>query len=279
MYNVVGLGKGVKNLIESFEQYKEYNTYYLDTDTLGDYSSMVEYENNFPTNTVKKALKGIKKGSEVLYVVEGGDNITGASMRILEIIKNASVTILYIIPDLDTLSGQAKDNESLTFLAFQDIVRTGDLKQIILVDLEKAENLLGDIPLENYDKVLAHSIVNTFAMLNYFDHIDPIKTTKKELPVAVRITTFGIVDPEDNEIMFYELSNIKDKEYCFGATEKEMKKSSLLRELRKKTKDAPKNIRCCYSIYPIDSEKNQKYIIAYTDICQTRNEKIDFSAT
>ena len=275
MYNVVGVGKGVKNLIESFSQYKEYKTFYIDEEILGNFHSMVEYENNFPVTAVKKELKGISKKSEVLYVIEGGENISGASLRILEILKKASVKILYIIPDRNILNEQERENENLTFRALQDIVRSGDLDQIILIDLEKVETFLGDIPLENYDQVLAHNIVNTFAMLNYFDHIDPIKTTKKKLPIAVRISTFGLLSSEDEEFMFYDLKQTKDKEYCYGVTEKEMKKSSLLREVRKKTKSATKDVRCYYSLYSIESEESQKYIRAYTDVCQVRNEKID----
>ena len=34
MYNIVGVGKGVKNLMESFDQYKEYKTFYIDEDIL-----------------------------------------------------------------------------------------------------------------------------------------------------------------------------------------------------------------------------------------------------
>jgi hypothetical protein len=275
LYNVIGVGEGAKNLIESFGQYKEYKTYHLGEDVLGDFSSMADYESNFSVTAVKKALKGVNKNSEVLYIVEGGGNITGASLRILDILKKASVTILYIIPDRNVLNEQERENEDLTFRAFQDIVRSGALEQIILIDLERVETFLGDIPLENYDKVLAHNIVNTFAMLNYFDHIVPVKTTKKKLPVAVRISTLGILNSEEEEFMFYDLKHTKDKEYCYGATDKEMKKSSILREARNKTKSASKEARCYYSIYLIDSEENQKYIRAHTDICQVRNEKID----
>ncbi len=279
MYSVVGVGKGAENLIDSFKQYKEYKTYFLDEEVLGDFSSMEEYEDNFPVTAVKRKLKGITKKSEVLYVVEGGENISGASLRILEILKKASVTILYIVPDRGVLNEQKKQNESLTFGAFQDIVRSGDLDQIILVDLERVEAFLGDIPLENYDKALAYNIVSTFAMLNYFDHIEPIKSTKKQLPVAVRISTFGLFDSDGEEYLFYDLQRIKDKEYCYGVTQEDMKKSSLLREVKDKIKTTEKNMRCHYSIHLIDSEQTQKYIRAYTDICQIINEKIDSTTT
>lgn len=275
MYSVVGVGKGVESLIDSFKQYKEYKTYFLDEEILGDFSSMEEYENNFPVTAVKRKLKGITKKSEVLYVIEGGENISGVSLRMLEILKKASVKILYVIPDRAVLNEEKKQNESLTFKAFQDIVRSGDLDQIILVDLERVEMFLGDIPLENYDKALAYNIVNTFAMLNYFDHIEPIKSTKKQLPAAVRISTFGFIDPDGEEHLFYDLQKIKDKEYCYGVTQEDMKKSSLLREIKDRIKTTEKNMRCHYSIHLIDSDQTQKYIRMYTDICQIINEKID----
>ncbi len=275
MYSIVGVGKGVESLIESFNQYKEYKTYFLDEEILGDFSSMEEYENNFPVTAVKRKLKGITKKSEVLYVIEGGENISGVSLRMLEILKKASVKILYVIPDRAVLNEEKKQNESLTFKAFQDIVRSGDLDQIILVDLERVEMFLGDIPLENYDKALAYNIVNTFAMLNYFDHIEPVKSTKKQLPVAVRISTFGFIDPNGEEHLFYDLQKIKDKEYCYGVTQEDMKKSSLLREIKDRIKTTEKNMRCHYSIHLIDSDQTQKYIRVYTDICQIINEKID----
>jgi len=275
LYSIVGVGKGVESLIESFNQYKEYKTYFLDEEILGDFSSMEEYENNFPVTAVKRKLKGITKKSEVLYVIEGGENISGVSLRMLEILKKASVKILYVIPDRAVLNEEKKQNESLTFKAFQDIVRSGDLDQIILVDLERVEMFLGDIPLENYDKALAYNIVNTFAMLNYFDHIEPVKSTKKQLPVAVRISTFGFIDPGGEEHLFYDLQKIKDKEYCYGVTQEDMKKSSLLREIKDRIKTTEKNMRCHYSIHLIDSDQTQKYIRTYTDICQIINEKID----
>tara|TARA_Y100000592_G_C5441242_1_gene303512 strand:- start:546 stop:1385 length:840 start_codon:yes stop_codon:yes gene_type:complete len=275
LYSIVGVGKGVESLIESFNQYKEYKTYFLDEEILGDFSSMEEYENNFPVTAVKRKLKGITKKSEVLYVIEGGENISGVSLRMLEILKKASVKILYVIPDRAVLNEEKKQNESLTFKAFQDIVRSGDLDQIILVDLERVEMFLGDIPLENYDKALAYNIVNTFAMLNYFDHIEPVKSTKKQLPVAVRISTFGFIDPNGEEHLFYDLQKIKDKEYCYGVTQEDMKKSSLLREIKDRIKTTEKNMRCHYSIHLIDSDQTQKYIRVYTDICQIINEKID----
>ena len=275
MYSIVGVGKGVESLIESFNQYKEYKTYFLDEEILGDFSSMEEYENNFPVTAVKRKLKGITKKSEVLYVIEGGENISGVSLRMLEILKKASVKILYVIPDRAVLNEEKKQNESLTFKAFQDIVRSGDLDQIILVDLERVEMFLGDIPLENYDKALAYNIVNTFAMLNYFDHVEPIKSTKKQLPAAVRISTFGFIDPDGEEHLFYDLQKIKDKEYCYGVTQEDMKKSSLLREIKDRIKTTEKNMRCHYSIHLIDSDQTQKYIRTYTDICQIINEKID----
>ena len=115
MYSVIGVGKGVKNLIQCFDQYKEYKTFYLDEEALGNFSSMADYESNFPTTTIRKTLKSITKNSEVLYVMEGGDHITGTTLRILEVIKRAKTTVLYVIPDRDILTDQEKDNESLTF--------------------------------------------------------------------------------------------------------------------------------------------------------------------
>ena len=57
MYNVVGVGKGVKNLIESFTQYKEYKTFYINEEILGNFHSMIEYENNFPVTAVERTKK------------------------------------------------------------------------------------------------------------------------------------------------------------------------------------------------------------------------------
>jgi len=275
LYNIVGVGKSVKTLMESFGQHKEYKTFYLDEDMFGDYSSMQEYEDKFPLSSVKKALKGITKKSEVLYVMEGGSHISGVSLRLLEILKKASVTILYVVPDRDILTMEERENENLTFSALQDIVRTGDLDRIYLVDLGLVEDYLGDVPLQNFDTALVQTISSTFAMLNYFDHTEPLKTNKKEMPVAVRISTFGLLDSEDKEHLFYNLENVKDKEYFYGVTKEDMKKSSLLREIRSRTKSLAKDARCYYSIHSIESDNIQKYVRAHTDRCQIRNEKID----
>ena len=270
MFKVVGVGSGDKSILESFDKYPEYKTFHLDEGVLGDFPTMEQYEEKFPVSAVRKFLKSITKNCEVLYVVEGGAPVTGASLRILEILKRATVSVLYLSPDKTLLGEQEENNEELVFMALQDIVRSGGLKEIFLVDMELVEATLGDVPLEEYDKMITENIVTTFAMLNYFDHVDPVKTTKKKRPVAVRVGTFGFLTPEGEEFPFFNLQNIKDKEYCYGITKEEMKESSFLQKAKKQVKSNSDKSRCSFSIYSIDAEENQGYLRAYTDICQTR---------
>ena len=269
MYKIIGLGEATKEVIAAFDKYPEYKTYHLDESDLGKYSSMQEYEENFPVSRIRKILKTVTKNCEALFVVQGGDPIVGASLRVLEILKRASVSILYLSPDVTILNQEEKERAGFSSSAFQDIVRSGELEKIYMVDLEIMESIVGEVSLRDYDRITAENIVGTFAMLNYFDHTDPIKTTKSKLPEAVRIGTFGILSEAGEEILFYDLQQIKDREYCYGIPEDEVSGGTFLKTAKRRIKESLAKSRCCFSIYAIRSEKSQGYVKAYTDICQS----------
>jgi len=60
LYKIIGVGEAVKDVIAAFDKYPEYKTYYFNESDLGDYSSMQEYEENFPVSRVRKNLKTVK---------------------------------------------------------------------------------------------------------------------------------------------------------------------------------------------------------------------------
>jgi len=279
LYKIIGVGEAVKDVIAAFDKYPEYKTYYFNESDLGDYSSMQEYEENFPVSRVRKNLKTVTKNCEALFVVQGGAPVVGASLRMLEVLKRAKVSILYLSPDTTLLNQKEKEWAEFSSATFQDIVRSGWLEKLLMVDLEIMESVIGEVSLSDYDRAVAENVVGTFAMLNYFDHTDPVKSTKNKLPAAVRIGTFGLLSDDGEEVLFYDLQNIKDREYCYGIPIKETKSGIFLKKIKKQIKDNLGKSRCCFSVYAIKSEKHQGYVRAFTDICQSSGGTNDNLAT
>lgn len=271
MDKIVGLGSATKPLIDGFGGLPEYKTYFFDEETLGDHSTMESYEENFPTASIKRKIKGITKKSEVLLVIEGGGPITGATLALLEILCKAKVSVLYVEPELDMLPLPNKENEGLLFRALQGLALSGILEHLYLVSRPAVEATLGDIALDEVDAGITKAILSVFTMTNFYEHISPIKQAEHIKPEGVRIATFGHLLPDNTETSFYPLSGTKDKKLYYGIPEAEMKDTSLLGKIKSKVKEeVDDGTRCAYAVYQIEGSENQSFVRIYTDFSQNR---------
>ena len=111
---IVGLGSAGCNIAKAFSKFPQYETFGIDTSKEADITikkrdSHEEYDKKFPS--LKKKLKFTD--SEVYVVVAGAGTISGGVLRLLEQIKNNSITVLYIQSDLSLLSETQKMQEKI----------------------------------------------------------------------------------------------------------------------------------------------------------------------
>jgi hypothetical protein len=103
---LIGLGSVGYKLTKAFSKHPQYKIITIDheegsTIRVPKCDHPEEYEKNFPL--IGKELRDVE--GEILFIVAGSSIISGAALRVLEQLQGkGNVSILYIHPDVDTLS-------------------------------------------------------------------------------------------------------------------------------------------------------------------------------
>ena len=264
MVKVIGLGKIGCGIAEEFKEYPEYRIYKIgsDLESRGNFHTHLivdpqpniqDYEDKFDSIDAEAYLGSIKPGDEVLFVVSGGEPISGISLALLEIIKGAEVTVLYVCPDRDISSLLQKRDDKIVFNILQEYARSGLLKKILLIDRSRVEELVGDVAISEYEKSVYHFMAYVVAMTNYFDHTEAVLTNKIEPNEISRIGTFGVASLDKDEIKFlFPIEEEGYAHYYYGIPTKDLQgDSELMRKIKRQNKGfAKEEVDSCFSVYP-----------------------------
>lgn len=274
--NIVGLGHCGCAIAKKFSQYPQYSTFYIDTEKWSDdgqsyvfekHVSHEEYEDKCPN---LKKFFGKCKG-DVLFIVGGSGTISGASLRILEQLKECRISVLYVQPNLDFLSGKAKLQERAVFQVFQEFARSGVFQRLYLVNNVSVEMSLSNVTVTGYFEMLNEAIASTLHMVNVWLHSEPAMTTLEETDITDRISTFGVMNIDTGEErMLFPLANVTDKNILYAINEDALKsEGSLLSKIREQVKrKMVKDMKVSFAIYPTDYVGSQVYVLSHTKILQ-----------
>ena len=140
MDKVIGLGRMGCAVAEELSAHPEYRIYKIDAQTservslsLGVFPSMDEYESRIDQDEIAIYLRSIKDEDDVLLIVEGGDPVSGATLKVLECIKNSRINVLYICPEREMISQTSKRDDKIAFNIFQEYARSGVFERLFLV--------------------------------------------------------------------------------------------------------------------------------------------------
>ena len=263
MYKVLGLGKLGCLVAEEFTAYPEYRVYKIDSDTderaslsIGKYSNMQEYEKNIQKDEVEIYLRSIKEGDEVLFILEGGEPISGASLSILETIKSAKISVMYIVPDRELCSLVQRRDDRICFYVMQEYARSGLFENLFLLEKASVENLIGDVSIQEHEKQISYFIAYVFAMLNYFKHTESVLSGEITRSDISRLSTIGICSLENDTSMLFPLEDIKDTMFFYGIPEKDLDEDqSLMRKIKSHVKDKNPGESAGFSIYSTTLDK------------------------
>jgi hypothetical protein len=271
---IIGLGQAGCNVADYFgKHYTQYQTYRLDkglnnglnTYTLPEYDNHEEYDQK-PIN-LKFFFANLRR--EVLFVMGGSGVVSGATLRILEQIKDRNITMLYIRPDTALLGTSAILRERVTYNILQEYARSGIFKKMILVSNPKLEQTLDGVTVMDYNERLNELVCSTFHMMNAFDHIPPTMSTFSGLDEVSRVSTMGTVNFEKSEEnLFYPMGDFREKVYYYLINQKNLKSD---KQILSKIRDFAKNQPCkaSYTIWPTDYDHNYVYVQAYSSTIQT----------
>jgi hypothetical protein len=247
---VIGLGKAGCAVAEELTEHPEYRIYKIDKEidergswAIGTYPDMAAYEENFDPTGAGVYLRSIKKDDEVLLVLMGGDPISGCTLKLLQCIHDAKLHVLYICPDRQMLSEIQKRDDKICFNILQQYARSGMFENLILLKKDVVERLMGDVSIQDYERHASHFISYLIAMINYFQHTEPVVSTKISPIDWCRLSTYGVssIHEEQQEVnLLFPLEAISDLHFFYGIPAQDLDEDPTL---MKKIKDHVKSFQ------------------------------------
>lgn len=267
MDKIIGLGKLGCRIAEELSVHPEYRIYKIQSESseratlaVGVHENMEDYEKSVDATEVGVYLRSIKAKEAVLLIVEGGDPISGATLKILETIKDSQIYLLYVCPDRTMISEIQKRDDKIAFNVFQELARSGVFQRMFLVDKNLVEDLMGDVSVQDYEKNISYFISYVVAMINYFNHSDPVVSSKIEPPDHCRIATFGVsnLDAKEREVnLLFPMADIADFHFFYGVpTELLNSDGSLMKQIKNHIKGFKSSDQSTsFSVYETSFEK------------------------
>tara|TARA_R110002060_G_scaffold41873_4_gene53404 strand:+ start:859 stop:1719 length:861 start_codon:yes stop_codon:yes gene_type:complete len=277
---VIGLGRTGCAIADELSEHPEYRVYKIDVGiiergslALMDQPDMQAYEETIDEVEVGVYLRSIKPDDKVLFITEGGDPISGAMLRILNVIKDADVTVLYICPDRKMVSAVEKRDDKIAFNVVQQYARSGLLRDVILVNKPSVELLMGDVSITQYEKSLSHFISYIVAMINYFNHTVPVIANEINAKDICRILTYGVSSLEEKRSsinLLFPLKDVTDIHFFYGIPEGDLENdATLLGKIKAhvKSHNSP-NVSTSFSVYSTTFTDMMVLCAAYSDKIQ-----------
>lgn len=272
--NILGLGKGGCAIADLFSHYPEYKVYKADTGLKGKNcfniplcKTIEQYEEKLPDFKPLTKLKG-----ETMFIICGGGNISGASLKLLEQIKHTDITVLYVRPDQNLISAEIATKDRVVFNILQEFTRSGLFKKMLLVSNSQVENLLGGLSVLEYYDNLNKVIVSTIHMVNYLltaKNVFGKMTAERDVD---RIFTVGILNLEEGiENYLYNLSTPRQKVFLYAIKEDDLTTNKeLIKMIQQQTRNSYSGteLDISYKITTTNYESNFVYIISNTNIIQ-----------
>ena len=272
--NIIGLGKAGVAVATEFEKYSQYNVYKIDSDLekaprslpLPSYATHEEAEE--AALNLKSVFPRMKK-DDTLFVLAGAGKASCASLAVLaHIRKKGKITILYIQPDLETLTERQKKAEKVVRNVLQEYARSGVFERIYLVSNPIIEEVLGGIPLSKYYETINETIVRSIHMINIYTNNKALHGDLGKTAETSRISTIGISEGKINkEKMFFSLDNVREVGYIYAINKEKIDKNpKLLNEIRKEIKSNKKEDTKVFSfeVHSTEYDKDYKYILKHT---------------
>jgi len=279
MINIIGLGEMGCKLADEFEKSENYDVYKIGIDlpktkrTRGvkKEKSLENYEKNVPP--LKHFFKELTGRS--IFIVNGGEPIALASLKVLEHARPWSTAVVYIQPDLSALNEESKNAENLVFGVLQEYARSGAISKIIIISAEKVEEAMGDVPIIGYEETFINYIFSSLNLINYFEHQEPVLSVDSDGVDWSRIMTISMVSLQDAaEKRFFDLQDVRERMYFCGINEDELRNDNKLLTKLKELIDSQRegDQRTSYRVYSTTYEEPHVFCVQSSAMIQKRSE-------
>jgi hypothetical protein len=226
---------------------------------------------------MKEFFSDLTPKDDVLFIVGGGGNITGASLKIMETVKDCNLSVLYIKPDLDLIGGKKYVLNRISYYVLQEYARSGLFDKIYLIYNPALEKAIGNVPIKGYFDKLNIILVSTIHTINIFENTKSVFENKSDTEVHTRLSSYGIVDSETGkEKLFFPLDNIEEKCYYIGVSKEALEDNDFFRELKEnmRKKAEEEEVKISYIINESKLDYSYVYVLAHSGEIQTEDNII-----
>ena len=265
---VVGLGEAGKNICGLIAQISNLKAVSLDAGSgIPKCETHEEYEESVPS-LAKKLRLGKEK--DIWFVLCGAGKISGATLAVLEQLKDRKIRVAYVCPDDFLLSKTQKLQNRVVFNVLQQYTRSGLLDSLYLFSNKQIESFVGRGTISSmYDKI-NHSIANFIVTTNWLENTDPLVGNLHEPKDISRIRTVSLGEIDGEENLFFPLENATEASYYYSiSSEDKESEENLLTTIRDRvTIDIEGEIQSSFGIWENNSDVSFFYSTKYTHFIQ-----------
>jgi len=269
---VIGIGTGGSQIIHSLSSYGVYDCLTIDSEPdkgiegithiqIDKQKEFKDYEELIDLDISSKV------GHNAVHVfLFGGGKTTGATLKILEKIKDREITLNYVRPEQNFLSSKQKLRERATFGILQELARSGVFQRINLFDSDILLKL-SEVSFLEKKNYLSGTIAQVFHMINWANKTDGVFSNLEEPSEVNRIVSFGMINPEDGEEIFYfPLDSQRETCYYFFMNREALGTPGVIEKINNQIKQ--RNEQSSFKIIESDWETNHVYFESFTNIIQ-----------
>jgi len=284
MDTIIGLGQAGCNIADKFKKYQQYKIYKIDVGLKGlkkngiydmpKQSTSENYEEECPN--MRNFFKNCS--GEVLFILGGSGDISGASLAILEHLRGLKINVMYIRPDVSLLPERKRKQEWAVFNILQEYARSAAFERLWLVDNTFVEQIIGNVPLIGYHDKLNELIVSTFHMINLYNHNDSVTDTFVDPYETHRISTIGVGTLESpTHKLLFPLYKTADLRYYYAINKDRLETDGqLFSNIKERVKASlTEETKTSYGIYSTSYEDDYVYVVCSTPVIQ--RQKINHS--
>jgi len=278
MISLIGIGDAGSNLVELFENHKEYNCFKFSanmrdskyTRNLPKLSKPEDCEEQAPKLSSFGTISEINDRVQVF--VCGSSFSANYTLAILQQIRDRTIEVFYIKPDTDLLIGNTRLQERAIFGVLQEYARSGLFRNLTIFSNPQVEKAIGEIPIKKYFQTLNKSIYYAVHYLNVFEHTTPLVGNLTSPSEVQRIRSIAAISVEDlNEKWYYNLQEERDVAYYLCIANERLETdgklhSKVIESLKNKPRNAFKNVT--YAIYESPYEQDFGFCVAHTNFIQ-----------
>lgn len=266
--HVIGLGNCGENICKILSKMKGLKTTVLDGGKgLPECSSHEEYEASVPKLGNKLRLG---KEQDIWLILTGASTVSGATLAILEQIKDREVKVVYINPERYFLSETRRKQHRVVYHVLQEYARSGLIHSLWLFDNKEIGNIVGEGSLANYYTNVNEAIANVLINIMWFKKTQPIMGNVHEPKEHSRICSVAVGNIENHgEKMYFPLDNITETCYYYSISNKEIDNNKdLIPIIRTNIMNEQETKMATFGIWKNSSIHSFFYSIKYTHFIQ-----------